>query len=179
MICHLVVYNCHSPSDPPTNLHQMCFAQHMHFFSWGTFRCSPLRLGDFLFSVMEEDLHPAANTFSRPPGIGSQLQYLRIHPRHITSTLTLCQSRGWASHMPLVWRDFFRGRRMGVYCLYTCDLWPTPGSTHLDKPDHLPHVFFVSIRRSPSFSHIQSKAIFKYRLGVFKFSMSVLYVCLG
>lgn len=107
------------------------------------------------------------------PGVGLQLQYLQIHPQHISCTLTFCQSRGWGSRMPPACRDpHSEGEECGSipYTLATSDLpqeaftW-TGLTTCLMFSLCLCIIFLLTLIRT-------QRRTFKKQLGVFQFSMS-------
>lgn len=109
--CSIMFY-CSLPSSqlPPT--HQLAlqqiwprFVSHKVYFILFFFHrehfASPLEgVGDGGHPFQCEGRGSASCCKHLPdaPGVGLQLQYLRIHPQHITRTLTFCQSRGAEVH---------------------------------------------------------------------------------
>lgn len=101
-----IMFYCSLTSSPaaPTQiwpifvLHKACIS-----ISQGALCCPPR--GWHPFQCEGRGSASGCKHLPEASGVGLQLQYLRIHPQNITSTLTFCQSRGWGSRMQPACRD--------------------------------------------------------------------------
>lgn len=113
------------------------FAQSVLFFLFTRNTSLPFlgRVGGTSFSVWGKRICIRQQTPSRGPrgrraaAVPSDPFAARLKHSHLLSVtgLRLAHAAGFQG-------PSFRGRRMWVYSLYACDLWPTPGSVHLDGP---------------------------------------------